>query len=227
MYVLSCWAQRHKWLARIIIIIASCLLFLIAWIVGGVMELSGYNLSSIWLWALLVVGLGTMAVYPHSKLQRKSVSYTYRKTFDAILTCCSICIIVCISNQPQRMGPSPTYQSFVSTAHAAYHKPPVKPNLKQQKQFLKKWIKIAKAHWKQANDQQKTGMVVLAVILGLLLGFGVSALSCSIACNGSAVAALAVLLLGLTGVFFLCRAIIKGSRSPKKKPVPEPATGAI
>jgi O-antigen/teichoic acid export membrane protein len=227
MYVLSCWAQRHQWLARIIIVLASCLLFFIAWIAGGILELSGYVLSPLWLWGLLIISLTAITFYP-SYRQQKKVTYAYRKGLDTLLTLCSCCIILCFSNQSSKNVTHQAYhQNYLYPAAAAFHKPPVKPSLKQQKQWLKKWVRTAKAYYKMANKKERAGLIILAVLLGLVLTFLVVALSCSVACNGSAVAALAVLLLGLTGIFFLIRGIIRSIKNPKKDRNPKPVSGAI
>jgi hypothetical protein len=70
-------------------------------------------------------------------------------------------------------------------------------------------------------------LVILTVLLGIGLGLIVAMLSCSIACNGSGVAAGLVLTLGLTGIFFLCRNIIRNIRDPKKKEATEPPASSL
>ena len=226
MYTLSLWASRHQWQARVIIVVASLILYLGAWLCGALLAAFDLHLSSVWTLSLLSAGLFCMILYPKQR-SKAYYSFVYRKMLDTVLTFSSVLLILCFSNQ-EGTGTVPSLQSrFVTKAQAAYHPVPVKPAIKQQKQLFRKYIRMIKAYTNKASSKQNTALVILTVLLGIGLGLIVAMLSCSIACNGSGVAAGLVLTLGLTGIFFLCRNIIRNIRHPKKKEAADPPAGSL
>jgi len=221
MYTLSLWASRNKWQARIIIIAASIILYLGAWFGGSLMASYETYWSSSWTSTFLITGLCCMVLYPRRN-SKAHYSYTYRKALDTILTFSSVMLLFCFSNQQESSHRTASFQPpFANVTHAAYHNTPVKPAIKQQKQLLRKYIRTVKAYMDKASRKQNTGLVILVVLLGIGLGMIVAMLSCSIACNGSGVAAALVMALGVTGIFFLCRSLIRGITTKPKKATPK------
>jgi hypothetical protein len=220
MYTLSLWASRHQWQARVVIVLASLILYLVAWLCGALLAAFETYISATWTSFFLFTGLGCMVLYP-KRYTKAYHSYVFRKVLDTILTFCSVMLLFCFSNQQENtQRPDSFPPHFVNATHAARHYFPVKPVVKPQKQVLRKYIRTIKAYMSKASKKQNTALVILTVLLGIGLGLIVAMLSCSIACNGSGVAAGFVLTFGLTGIFFLCRNIIRNIRHPKKK---EPA----
>ena len=66
-------------------------------------------------------------------------------------------------------------------------------------------------------------LIILTIIGALGALYLVAALSCSLACNGSDAAALAVAILGLAGVIWATMAIIRRISRGAKKKRPDPA----
>jgi len=88
---------------------------------------------------------------------------------------------------------------------------------KERKKLLKVQINAIKAS-NDLTDGQKTGLIILSVLIALLLFYGVAALACSASCGGSDALAVVILVAGSALIIFLLiMAIRKILGKPKKK----------
>jgi hypothetical protein len=77
----------------------------------------------------------------------------------------------------------------VTSGYAASVKNNTEPSTKtvtnEKKNFIKKFVKNLRAKYKKASKRDKTGMIIVAVLVAVGLIFLLSLLSCSIACGGA------------------------------------------
>jgi hypothetical protein len=92
------------------------------------------------------------------------------------------------------------------------------------KKQLKVWT-LAKITGKK-EEGDKAGLIILAIIGAIGLFFLVASLSCSLSCNGSDAAAVAVLLLGTAAIVLGLIAVIRSINRKKRKPVETKTEGS-
>ncbi len=67
------------------------------------------------------------------------------------------------------------------------------------------------------------GWVLLAIFIGAVLGIGIAALGCGIACNGAETLGIAIVVVGWAAIAFFLTRIIKSITRDKKKTKAAPA----
>lgn len=236
---LSLWAKSHKQAARISIVISFMLLTVLGIITGRLLSGLGIVLSSA-IMSFFIAGylLGIIA-YPSKSLKGKKISahafYIRQKSCDLLLAGSTFCMLIFLSNRPDRLfnglltihaasipivpaskdSSIKTYKSirdFAASLKDGNGKPLA---WKLKKQLLKEQVRaIKKADNMSKGD--KAGLIILSVIVALGLLFLVGALACNISCNGSEGAAIVVTVLGAGLVVFLFILALRSINGKKK-----------
>jgi hypothetical protein len=218
---ISCWARDHVWSSRLLIIfLIYPLLNLTGWWLGIILNAEGLQLNPAWGYPLSFICLLLFVLYPsrQNKTRFKNL-YAYRKTIDILMGCITFCFILITGNHfTEGFAPG-----TISTA-ATISEEPAKTgtsSVKKEKKGLKKFIQNIRRAYKNSSNGEKTGMIILAVIVAVLLVTLLGGLSCSIACNGSEGLGYAVFFIGLGAIVFaLVKIIHRITNGPKKKAEP-------
>jgi hypothetical protein len=232
---ISYWARRHKWHARILIILAFVLLNYVGLQLGFLLHdmkiaVRGFSFFVILYFAGLVL-------YPF-KFMRSWMSsskyYVRQKLCDALLITSTFLMIVFIGNHsdetlfmqeaqatvvvPSDLPKDSTIKSYKTiAAFAASMKDKNGKTLKwkERKKLLKEQIRAVK----KADDLSKgakTALIILSVLVAALLEMLVLGLACNLSCSGSDAAAIFVGLGGTALVIFLTILVIRGITNKKK-----------
>jgi hypothetical protein len=223
---ISLWAKRHKWSARLLVIIINILLIALAVNVGDLLQQLGIVFPALSITLCSIVCAILFVLYPVGE----RVSYHRRKIFDILVGGSSFILVLCISNSSTVITPN-------VTAHAAvYVRPVVSPSAHPVLEFIKiiqstdvaklsnrQKLKLLKEQFKRikkdksVSDGDKGPLVALSILVALALLYGLAALSCSIACSGSGALAWLVFLGGTTLIVLLLVRTIKRINSGKKR----------
>jgi len=235
---ISCWARQNKVKARLTLIILKLLLACMAYFIGSNLselniilpELTG--ITAVFLFVLIAV------IYParHKSRLSKKLFYIKQKSCDYILAASSFLMMIFFTNNRLYTLTDPAPSFAIMPAVVNIDPPTAEEILKslehrdkksltrQEKRILKqefkKQLKVyVKSKITGKKDEAAKALLIVLTIIGALGAlYLVAALSCSLSCNGSDAAALAVAILGLVGVIWGTVAIIRRiSRGPKKK----------
>lgn len=102
------------------------------------------------------------------------------------------------------------------------HRQLIKKTKRQLRKRIRKNVRKLRAKERQLTKYEKSLIVFLSLLLGVVLGYLVLALSCSIACSGSEALALIVLLGGFTLIIVGFVAIVRSLYGKKAKKEMEP-----
>lgn len=243
---LSYWAKQNKWKARLIIIAAHLLLIVLALFTGKKFLSIGIELPGFMLYLFLFVYLAAVFTYPSVKktVQKKYGSYYFKqKACDFMLAASTFGMILVLAGNKslpaQLLQPLAGSTVSISTAEnktaaeiLASLKYRDKSTLTRSekrilKQEFKNQLKIYAAAKLSGNKKASgdAGLIILAIVAALGLLYLVAALSCTLSCNGSDGAAVAVVLLGtaaiVLGLIFVIRSINRKSRRKPETLVPE------
>ena len=243
---LSLWGKNNPWKARLIIIFSHVILFLLAWFTGNELVSTGINLPGYLKYLIVLISFLTFITYPSAKNKStyKIVSYyTHQKTCDFLLALSTFGMVVCLT------APGENISTFFPDIHAStlpsIEKSKTKPKAAEilaslehrdkstlthsEKRILKKEFKKQIGIYIKAKitgDKEESGhagLIILAIIGALGLFFVVSALACSLGCNGSGTGAIAVFVLGTAAIVFGLLAVIRAiERKGKSKKLPPP-----
>jgi hypothetical protein len=225
----SHWAAAHPRTAQLLIALSHFALFINALILGSLWFFIDFN-PSMW----LALGLGhvffiAFFLYPKKGANRGPFRYSYNRQkihdFTLVLTC-SMMVALTWSNFLQSdesdklKAPARvefiSHQNTVVTGQPLQNKVGVK--VRQQTKVLKKQIKKEfRQLKKQFKSQQSENdgtlggvlLILLTVVVALGLGLLVASLSCSLSCSGMEGLAIAVLIVGWTGIIWLSILAIK------------------
>jgi len=172
----------------------------------------------------------------------KSRQYVFQKTCDSILIASTFLMFVYFGNQHVSSystsvfsassvksaflpnDSTKAYKSIDAFKKSLYDEAGRPLKLKERKKLLKQQIKAIKKD-NAMSDGEKVGLIILCVLLALILGYGVAALSCSLSCSGSEGAAVAVAVLGLAGIvlltYFAIHSITRKARREREKGIKE------
>lgn len=219
----SIWASRHKWPARILIVLLYFLLNICGFFAGSLLQSTGVQPGIFFIDFIFIVILAAYLFYP------EKASYYKRKFFDGTMlvsTFCTICFYGTQINNSSFLLPFSNSSAATTTTYTAASERAEKtlkivPGKKLTKKEFRKQIRQAL----KAKDAEKTGQKIILIVLTILLAavvlYLLLALSCSIACSGSEALAVLVLVLGAFGVVFGAIKIIQRiNRGPKKKESP-------
>lgn len=235
---ISAWAKQHKNKARLSIIFLKILLAFMACYVAKALHEIKIILPGIMAFSALCLFIVAALIYPSGKKSTLSGKFFYlkQKSCDYILVASGFFMMVffvntrfyTLTNQPVVFANTPAaFKTNPPTAEeilkSLEHRDK-KSLTRQEKRILKhefkKQLKVyvkSKISGKKAEGDQAF-LIILTIIAALGVMYLVAALSCSLACNGSDGAAIAVAILGAAGVIWATIAIINRiTRGPKKK----------
>ncbi len=227
---ISYWAKNNARKARLLIAVIKLSLVLIACYLGITLNGMGIFLPANTILPVLGLLVLTAALfYPSGQ-----TNYTRQKICDFTLAACSFIMFVTVTSTQENSisSPSRIYGRSIMVSH-----PPTAEEIlkslpgrdkssltRVEKRILKKEFSRQLKIFTKATikgDSQKAGeawKIILLIIgvLGLLLLL--SALVCTLSCNGSAAGAIVVAILGLAGVIWLTAILIKRiNHGPKTK----------
>ena len=229
---LSLWAKHHPVYARTIIIISHCLLFWIACFFASRLSARNIQLSPLLLYFFIAVFFITGATYP----EKKSGNYRKRKLYDLVVVCCSFFMVICAVLQLNG-GASRVDNAQATTIEPSHYKYGEAKKLLEQfkngektrftvkekriirKEFNYQLLQYAKA---KITRDKKSGdeavLIILSCIAAVGLLFLLSALACSLSCNGSDAAAIIVGVIGTAAIIWGLIAVIRSIRRKKSNP---------
>ncbi len=221
----SYWARNNPVKARWIIAAAHIAGVLNAYC----LRLLGYLED--WHWPLWItpVALSVFFLaywfYPDPKRRNQPSLFAYswgrQKLADALLILSAWILIVSGTNglpQPEIAAqPRAVPAALHWTPDQAIKATPEKEFFKTARHKVKSELKALKADWKkhkkEGDTAGKVALVILTILLGLVLLYGLVLLSCSISCSGNEGLAIVVLIGGLAGIIvgtvFAIRAILR------------------
>lgn len=245
---LSLWAKHHKWQARLIITIAYLVLIFLGIITGFLLGDLRVTIPYWIMYVFILMAVFAAYYYPGRRpakadWAKKNAHYRRQKTCDGLLVAATFLMVMCIANEPRH---SFRYSFFFNPVNAASVS--VMPKDSARNSYLpmkayqnsmqddagnllkwkerKKRIKTQVKAIRKANDLtdgQKIALILLAVLIGLGIGFGIVALSCNLTCGGSALGSVA-LVCGV-GLLILAFVLVIKKLSGKKKKVTESPPG--
>ena len=241
---LSLWGKNNPWKARLIIIFSHIILFNLALFTGNELASTGINMPGYLKYLIVFISFLTFISYPsaRNKSGYKIVSYyTRQKICDFLFALSTFGMIVCLTT------PGENISTFIPDIHASTLSSIAKGKTKStaaeilaslehrdkstlthsEKRILKKEFKkqigiyIKAKITGEKEESGHAGLIILAIIGALGLFLLVSALACSLGCNGSGTGAIAVFVLGTTAIVFGLLAVIRAiERKGKDKKQP-------
>lgn len=237
---ISYWARNNKKNARFIIIVSFILVTGLGIVTGTLLNELGIIISSKAMLIFICAYLIGLAAYPtlaHKMKKRNPAQhYIKQKTCDLVLAASSFCMVVYFSNQPFQLFQNYTslnasvsnniplpkdsslkaYKSISAFAGSLKDANGKSLSWKEKKKLLKEQVRnIKKA--KDISEGEKTGLIILSVIVALGLLFLVASLSCSLSCAGSEGAAVLVGIGGTALIIFLLIITIRAILGKKNK----------
>ena len=235
---ISYWAKKHKSQARIVIVASFIFLNTLAFFTGHFLNQLGIVFSPGILFGCFFIFLIALIAYPLKKRNETKLNqlayYHLQKSCDFILAASTFCIIVCLSNSPERLFQFyPQIKAFVITSPS---KDSTVKNYKSISDFYtslidgkgnslkwkerKKLLKEQVREIKKDNNTskgEKTALIILSALVAAGLLFLVAGLSCSLSCSGSDAAAAIVGIGGTALVIFLLVLAIRAINGKKRK----------
>ncbi len=246
---ISFWAKKHKWPARILILLSFILLTALGVITGRLLRDIQVILPFTAILFIAVLNVAGVLHYPRKKSDgsRQNGSYPYRKqkACDMILASSFFLVAVFLGNHPGHLF---NYSSPFTRATAAFPlslKDSSHHTIKSltafsvsmknadgkllkwkvRKKLLKEQVRSIR-HSKEPSAAGKAVLILLSVIIALGIIGGAGALACNISCNGGPAAlAWIVLICGAALGIFILVILIRGIIGNRKKRIynPEPA----
>lgn len=239
---ISTWARQHIAEARICIVMLKLLLAIAAFFIGNSLLSLKIILPENAGVAFVFLFILPALLYPsRQNNMSKKLFYIKQKSCDFLLAAAGFLMMIFFVNNRLYSFISPP-NSHANTSTIITSDPPTAEEIlkslqyrdkktltRQEKRILRhEFKKQLKVYVKskitgRKSEADKALLIILTIIGAVGALYLVAALSCSLACNGSDTAAIAVLILGLAGVIWATIAIIRRiSRGPKKK-IPDPA----
>ncbi len=232
---ISFWAKHHRFPAISLLVIIKLLLALMAFYLGSsLLDLNIHIPFAVFIVALIVVVIAAF-LYPsrHHAGLSKHQFYIRQKSCDFVIAACSFVMIGTLVNTnlqiPGAMISSasnistsiqPTAEEILVSLQYRDKSTLTKQEKRILKQEFKEQIKLyAKAKVTgNKSDASKSLLIILTIIAAIGLVSLVASLACSLSCNGSDVAAVIVVILGVGAVVWGAIALIKRiSKGPKPK----------
>lgn len=237
MKTISFWAKNHVPQAQVILVLLKISLGLLAIYAGLLLTNTGYftQLRSLYIFA--AVAAISAFTYPN-KYRPTANFYRKQKTRDFLISLCAFCLLAGVTNRLdmplQQSGNLANASSIMHHGNAAQiissleHRNKKTLSRKEKRILKKEFFTQVKIYAKASllNDKVAKGeswKTILVIIGALGLLYLVTALSCSLSCNGAEGAALVVGILGLAGIIWgsiaLINRIYRGP--PVKTPAPQ------
>lgn len=218
---LSCWAKKHPWTARTIIVVSHIILAACSVYWGLLLYAKHIHLSSSWQYASIGLFVITVLLYPikgsSSRIWRHS--FTKQKTADVSLVICGILLMTTFSNQCfvdfTRAIPTSSKMtvSLASFSHSENQPNVSLPNYKSKRQKRKHFKQALKRSLKQLRKERDTVadviVILLSITLSVLLITLLSYFACALYCNGLPALGAIVFIGGGASIIALNAALIK------------------
>lgn len=219
---LSRWSKENKVKARSILVLAKMGTCIGCFSLGDALYNSGFIVPELLRIPTLVVFASALAFYPSKYFASgfPAFSFLERKFYDATIFAAGAIVMLYAGN---RLDVSLHRGHLVqTTTHVAL--PADGFNLESKvisitkKEFMQRVKIILQDKPKELTKGTKAALTILAVLAGIALTFGVTALSCSIACSGAEVASVLVFAGGMSLIILGLVSTIKSiHRRPTKK----------
>lgn len=233
---ISLWGQRHKWSARVLIVLFYLVLNVLALFIGDGLLGYGIELNALWVYLFTAAYLGAFVLYPFRRERKRYRNfYRWQKTCDAVLVTSSFLILISAANlrhsantpfqftAARAVTPAPVYPPKSVTAEKKVKK---QSFIKSIKSKLTHTLQKFRSYFKSRSLAGQIFLVALAVVLASFALYGVLGLACSLSCAGSDAAAAVVAILGTAAVVFLFVRALRGIRRMPRKDPNEPAPRA-
>ncbi|MCI5082703.1 MAG: hypothetical protein MRY78_13475 [Saprospiraceae bacterium] len=224
---ISFWASKNVKTSIAIITCCHLLLFFTALHIGWLLyahELIvnnwvAYVLCGVFI-SLLIAAPGLFWLSPKSK-----TNYLTRKSFEFSVVLIGFLMSIVLGNQlPDRLNlyPRATFKATLTAVNIQQGKKEVVEGQLVKRKF-KSWVKervekVRKWHRTSGEKAEKAFLIILGVLLIGALLFGVTILSCSVACSYGSGAGLLVAILGVLAILGLSFLIFGGiNRSYKRQ----------
>jgi len=233
MQKISYWASSHIRTARFFIVAAKILLAVLACYTGMTLYKMQVILPLAEIYFLaFVLMITAVCFYPSKKKSAatKKIFYIRQKTCDFVLPLCAVLVFTASINNADVLNTSTGVYGSTIIKHPPSAQEILNSNktrgslTSKEKRILKKeffkQLKVYAAATVTGNKAKadEAWKIILAIIALLGLLFLLSALVCSISCNGSDVAAVIIAVLGLAGLIWGFVALMKSIHRGQKKP---------
>jgi hypothetical protein len=235
MNVLSLWAKKHVWPARLLIILLHMVLIAIALYWAFLATENKWTVSADLLYVLIGVYGALFLVY-QSKPHWKKL-YWYRILMHTSMAVVSFLLVFLYAATLNKVVPANNVRaaSVIDPVLGSTYKYAEAEKLLQQmkngevKKLSKAERKLLRSEFKyqvkrytaakssgQKDEAGKAGLIILTIVVAIAAVLGVGSISCSLSCNGNDGAAVAVAVLGTALIIFLVVLAIRGIK--KRKP---------
>lgn len=226
------WAASHKIMARWIMVIGFILLFMLTALIGLLVQLSGYNLSTNPMIYIIIalLGIGILAYPSRSAIKRKirlgKQYFRAWKIYDLTMIIAFTMMSFCVGHQfTQKTIPNyPIYQVMGAISEAGIHTNVLgiqdtdKGNKIKLFRFFKKLhkhiiqrVKILQEKLNKINNPFVViALIILCIILVIILQYALVIIACELACSGQGDAAVIVFFGGSFVVFLVLFLAIRG-----------------
>ena len=208
---LAFWAHSHKNTARLIIILSYIVLNLLALFLGDIIHSLNIEFTpTLYLFAVVLTLTGWM-LYPSKSRKNEYRNFFKRqKSADFILLSATFLFTAYFGNtlnnpENTHLNPAqaisvihPSRTSNISNSTTAK----TSVSKKSLRQKIRSEIKNIRKAYKDSSKSQKTGYIIVAVFVALVLLYGVAILACNLGCSGYEALAYVVFFLGLGGIIF-------------------------
>ncbi len=247
---LSVWSNKNPRKARVLMVIGHFIIIYLGYCIARQLHSFEIIIPGEYMFASLCVCLLFLFCYPVKKLSVFNPSFRSdflkRKLCDAILTFSAIFMTISFFSDGYRSvlgqelaasviqkNPEYKYAQTEEILKAQKANPTHKISRKDRKVLLRElkfqirtWLNTKPETNKEKN--KRVFLTIFTIVLAVAIGLGLTALACSIACNGSEALALILLLGGLFLLILFTILIVRdiNGRSKKKlkDPVPTPET---
>lgn len=232
---ISRWAQANPILSRMLIALSHVLVVGNSILLGSMLFALSWDVPQ---WSIVILANLFFILYisyPQKGVKIFWIRYSYgrQKIYDFSLVVVYSAVIACGANTIFTYTYQASYSATSSiSTFISYRPKPSEEITNQQKLNTKQSIRtkikntaknIAKnlknPAEKSGSDAAKILLFLLSVVVTFLLGYGIAALACNIACSGAEGLAWVVLLVGWTGIIWLEIIVIRaiGKLRSKKK----------
>ena len=223
---LAFWAHTHKNPARLIIILSYGVLNLLALFLGDIFHSLNIEFTpTLYLFAFVLTLTGWM-LYPSKSRKKEYRNFFLRQKFtDFILISATFLFTVYFGNAMNKPGfsifnPVQAISIIHPSSSSNVSKSPTAKTSVSKKSFRQKIraeIKSIRKAYKDSSKSQKTGYIIVAVFVALVLLYGVAILACNLGCSGYEALAYVAFFLGLGGIIFGLVKIIQRITRGKSK----------
>ncbi len=233
---MSIWARAHVVQSRILIVIIYILLNLIGIYTGNLFRELNVIFPGMFFTICIVITSLLWMTYPSKSYIKNNIrittSYIRRKSFDLTLASVTFLMIVYVGNNWGNLfvrseSANATRIIRISKDPAIMNNPLIKnfisllKNTDLSKLSTREKIKLVKDQVRKIRQdpdtpkKNKTGLIIISVLVAIGLIIGVAALACNISCAGSEALAAVVAVVGIALVIFLFIKVLKRINHPR------------